>query len=138
VWPSGADPDDGSVGGPVVEHLLDDGGDLVLADGDVHGDGRRGDVALLAKLEQGFTAGAVNTADVVRALREVRGSLETLGKFFVMVEDRPRKADASSGPEIDEAIVKALTARDVVVAQEESHSHWTWYREPSEIPGVST
>jgi hypothetical protein len=53
---------------------------------------------------------------VVRALREVRATLETLGKFFVMVEDRPRKQAASERPEIDAAIVAALVARGDMAA----------------------
>lgn len=91
---------------------------------------------LLGSLEAGMVDGSTAPGDVVRALREVRGSLETLGKFFVMVEDRPRKTEQSSRPELDAALIELLKARDVHVAQEPSH--WDKYREPLAALGPST
>lgn len=134
---SGGSDDSASVPPMDGAHRLDaiDGEALLEQAGRIHVHA----LGLLERLERDYVSGSTAAADVVRALREVRGSLETLGKFFVMVEDRPKKADASSRPEIDDAIILALRARDVdVAAQGESASHWSQYREPMALPAASS
>lgn len=74
-------------------------------------------VALLDRLEDAMsTPGAkVDTRSVVAALREVRQSVETLGKLSFSVQDRPGKPDVLEDLQLDAAIRKALESRDVKV-----------------------
>lgn len=71
--------------------------------------------SLFTKLEADLSdeQKTVDTRAVVASLREVRASIEATAKLSFAVQDRPQPAEASDRPELDEAIVQALRARDI-------------------------
>lgn len=105
--------------GPMSMQALD--GEVLLG---LAGEQYERSVALLDRLEDQMSVkGArVDARSIVAALREVRQSVETLGKLSFAVQDRPGKPEALEAPAIDAAIRRALETRDVIVTDDEPAS----------------
>jgi hypothetical protein len=69
--------------------------------------------ALVDRLEDDLDAGGrTKPRDLIAVLSEVRQSLTSLVRLSTLVEDRPAPPAASERPDLDEATMQALVARD--------------------------